>query len=67
MWAEDHNFEKVTPPWKKRPILGLKNYGMVPTNFLWPRHETNVFLKVFCFLYISVPKRKNGTRDMKGA
>ena len=30
-------------------------------------HETNAFLKVFCCLYISVPKGKNGIRDMKGA
>ena len=26
------------PPWKKRPILRLKNYGMVPKKILWPRN-----------------------------
>ena len=26
------------PPWKKRLILGLKNYGTVPKKILWPPH-----------------------------
>ena len=33
-----HIFQKVTPSLKKRPILGLKNFGMVPKKNLWPPH-----------------------------